>query len=88
MNIADKGKNVTNRNFLGSKIPRDFKVRGSSVALSGDNKDSLLIQGINLNDVSQTDAHISNDCAKRKKTDIRIFMYGIFVVDNTTSVTQ
>lgn len=83
MAVLDGGKTVTVKNFLGAKTTQVFPVRGDSQALIGDHKDVLIIQGINLEHVAQTAAHISNDCAKKKRNDVRIFLDGIFVAEKT-----
>ena len=84
--IQDDGKSVTVKNFLGSKDVCSFPVRGQSKAMIGDSKEFLIVQGININDVSQTAAHISNVCAKRKMHDVRVFMDGIYIMTKTTMV--
>lgn len=86
LSVENNGKAVTVKNFLGRRVSKTFPVRGESKAMIGDTKDHLIIQGINLNDVSQTAAHISNDCAKLKMHDVRVFMDGIYVMDRTTIV--
>lgn len=86
VSIVDNGKTVIVKNFLGTKDVLTFPVRGESKAMIGETKDIVIIQGINLDDVSQTAAHISNVCAKRKKNDERIFLDGIFVSERTAVV--
>lgn len=86
MGIQEGGKVVTVKNFLGSKTMSTFPVRGSSQVMIGDTKDILIVQGINIQDVSQTAAHISNGCARRKMHDLRIFMDGIYVINRTTII--
>lgn len=87
ISIENNGKQVTVMNFLGSKKPAVFPVRGQSVAMPGETKEFLIIQGINLNDVSQTAAHISSFHSKQKRCDVRVFLDGIFVAERT-SITQ
>lgn len=82
--VNNNGKEVKVLTFLGSKEERVYPVRGVSIAMAGDTKDTLVIQGININDVSQTAASISNDCLRRKKHDERIFVDGIYVSNRTT----
>lgn len=84
MAVADAGKSVTVRNFMGARETLSFAVRGETQAMIGDHKDILIVQGINLEDVAQTAALISNTCAKKKKNDCRIFLDGIFVAEKTT----
>lgn len=82
--INNNGKEVKVLTFLGSKEERTYPVRGTSIAMAGDAKDTLFIQGININDVSQTAASISNDCLRRKKHDERTFVDGVYISDRTT----
>jgi len=82
--VSKDGKTITVKNFLGTKTVLDFPARGTSKAYIGDNKDVLIIEGININDVSQTAAHISSTCSKRKMHDVRVFMDGIYVSERTT----
>ncbi|KAL6121776.1 ribosomal prt L9 [Nucleospora cyclopteri] len=84
--VADQGKSITVKNYLGNKIPKVFPVLGKSTASIGDDKDILIIQGINLNDVSQSAANIINDCRKKKKYDPRVFLDGIFTIERATLV--
>lgn len=86
MAIADNGKTVVVRNFLGTKSILSFPMRGESKAMIGETKDILVIQGINLEDVSQSAAHVQNTVAKRKKHDVRTFLDGIFVSERTSIV--
>lgn len=82
--IGNKGKEVTVQTFLGSKEERKYPVRGTSVAMQGETKDDIVIQGTNLLDVSQTAASISSDSFKRKKHDERIFVDGIYIFEKST----
>lgn len=86
--INKDGKEIKVLSFLGSKEERTYPVRGSSVAMPGEVKDTIVIQGININDVSQTAASVSSDSLKRKKHDERIFVDGIYVLDRTTIVQE
>lgn len=79
--IENNGKTVVIKNFLGTKDILTFPVLGDAKAMMGESKDIIIIQGTNLDDVSQTAARISNTCAKRKKHDQRIFLDGIFVTE-------
>lgn len=82
--INNNGKEVKVLTFLGSKEERTYPVRGTSVAVAGEVKDTLVIQGINIGDVSQTAASISSDSLRRKKHDERVFVDGIYILDRTT----
>ena len=88
ISINKEGKEIKVLSFLGSKEERTYPVRGSSIAIPGEVKDTIVIQGINLNDVSQTAASVSSDSLKRKKHDERIFVDGIYVLDRASIVQE
>lgn len=86
ISINKNGKEVKVHTFLGSKEERTYPVRGNSLAVPGDSKDTIVIQGTNLLDVSQTAASIASDSLKRKKHDERIFLDGIYIFERTNMV--
>lgn len=86
--INNNGKEIKVLSFLGSKEERTYPVRGSSIAMPGEVKDTIVIQGININDVSQTAASVSSDSLKRKKHDERVFVDGIYVLERTSIVQE
>lgn len=88
ISILQNGKEVKVHTFLGSKEERSYPVRGTSVAMPGEIKDTIVIQGINIQDVSQTAASISSDSFKRKKHDERIFVDGIYVLERTSIINE
>lgn len=72
------GKYLTIANFTGERSPRKAKIMGSSnVKINGDD---IIVQGINLEDVSQTAANIQNS-TKIKSKDPRVFLDGIYVFE-------
>lgn len=79
MNIAveNGGKTVVVRNFLGQRAPREYKMRGDSVARLGTDKDTFVIEGSSIEDVSQSAGTIQEDC-QVKKLDSRTFLDGIY----------
>ncbi|KAH9385922.1 large subunit ribosomal protein L9e [Nematocida major] len=83
MLVEDSGKTVIIKNFLGSKCDRIIKMRGSAVAKLSSEKDYLLIEGPNIQTVSQSAANISQKCVPKKK-DLRVFLDGTFVVAKGT----
>ncbi|KAI4292158.1 large subunit ribosomal protein L9e [Pancytospora philotis] len=87
MAILNGGKTVSIKNFLGAKDTMLFPVRGNAKARIGEHKDILIIEGTDIDDVSQTAAHIRNTCAKRKMHDGRIFLDGIYV-ENKTAIQE
>jgi large subunit ribosomal protein L9e len=74
--IGDGGSNVQIRNFLGEKFVRDCPMlEGTTIALS-DVKDELILQGNDIEKVSQSAASITDKCRVKNK-DIRKFLDGI-----------
>ena len=72
------GKTLTIENFIGERNPRKAKIMGDSkVIIKGDD---IIVQGINLEDVSQTAANIQNATKIRNK-DPRVFLDGIYVYE-------
>jgi large subunit ribosomal protein L6 len=73
-----QGKTLTIKNFTGERNPRKAKIMGDTkVTIKGDD---IIVQGINLEDVSQTAANIQNATKIRKK-DPRVFLDGIYVFE-------
>ena len=76
--VKIQGKTVTITNFTGERSPRKAKIMGeTTVKVKGDD---VIIQGINLEDVSQTAANIQNSTKIRNK-DPRVFLDGIYVYE-------
>jgi len=85
--IAPDGQSVEIRNFLGEKLVRHVNMlEGVTVAESSAQKDELILQGNDIENVSQSAASIQGQCRVRNK-DIRKFLDGIYVSDKTTVVT-
>jgi large subunit ribosomal protein L9e len=76
--IADNGKVLEVRNFLGEKEVRKLKMLGSVTVDRTDQKDEIAITGIDLDHVSQSAANIQQSTRVRNK-DIRKFLDGIYV---------
>jgi len=77
ISVEVKGKEVLIKNFTGERSHRRARIFGNtSVRMEG--KDTLLIEGINIEEVAQTAANIQQSTKIRKK-DIRVFMDGIYV---------
>lgn len=65
-------------NFTGERNPRKAKIMGDTkVTIKGD---EVILQGINLEDVSQTAANIQNS-TKITNKDPRVFLDGIYVYE-------
>lgn len=78
LKVIDKEKRLLIENFTGEKTPRIARIVGESkVKASGD---EIVIQGINIEDVSQTAANIEQS-TKIKDKDQRVFLDGIYVFE-------
>jgi len=76
--VKVKGKTLAIENFTGERSPRKAKIMGDTkVTIKGDD---IIVQGINLEDVSQTAANIQNSTRIRRK-DPRVFLDGIYVFE-------
>lgn len=78
ISVKTKDKFVLIENFTGERNPRRAKTIGSvQVKIQAED---VVIQGINLEDVSQTAANIEQ-ATKVKKKDPRVFLDGIYVYE-------
>ncbi|EGO02187.1 hypothetical protein SERLA73DRAFT_49507 [Serpula lacrymans var. lacrymans S7.3] len=85
--IQEQGQAVEIRNFLGEKTVRNVKMLdGVTVSESKAQKDELILEGNDVENVSQSAASIQGVCRVRNK-DIRKFLDGIYVSDRAT-ITQ
>jgi len=79
------GKTLTIENFTGERSPRKAKIMGDTkVTVNGDD---IIVQGINLEDVSQTAANIQNATKIRNK-DPRVFLDGIYVYEKNEGIQE
>jgi len=84
--IQDEGKAVEIRNFLGEKLVRHVKMLGGvEVSESKAQKDEVIVEGNDIDAVSQSAASIHGSCLVRKK-DIRKFLDGIYVSERSTVI--
>ncbi|KAF9495410.1 ribosomal protein L6 [Pleurotus eryngii] len=82
--IQDDGKTVEIRNFLGEKAVRHVSMLdGVVISESKAQKDELILEGNDIDNVSQSAASIQGICRVRNK-DIRKFLDGIYVSDKGT----
>merc|ERR1712113_1174953 len=80
--IADGGKRVEIRNFLGEKIVRSIAMLGDSKASKSENtKDEIHIEGTDIDMTSRSAALIHQSCLVKHK-DIRKFLDGVYVSAN------
>ena len=78
LKVIDKERKLLIENFTGEKTARTVRIVGDSkVKVAGD---EIVIQGINLQDVSQTAANIEQG-TKIKDKDQRVFLDGIYVFE-------
>merc|ERR1711939_44174 len=76
--IADDKKSVEIRNFLGEKqVRRVPMLEGTTVSGSTSQKDEIVVQGNDIDSVSQSAASIHGSCLVKRK-DIRKFLDGIY----------
>ena len=88
INVSVENGNVEIRNFLGEKRVRRLPVPAGVKAYRTDQaqvKDELVLEGNDLQHVSQTAAQIHESCLVKKK-DIRMFLDGIYVQTKETIV--
>jgi len=78
ISVKVKEHRVSIENFTGERSPRWARVMGD-VKIST-KEDDVIVQGISLEDVSQTAANIEH-ATKVKRKDPRIFLDGIFVYE-------
>ena len=72
-------RKVLIENFTGERSSRTAKIMGNSkVTVEGED---IIVQGINIEDVSQTAANIQQ-ATKIKKKDPRVFLDGIYVYEH------
>jgi large subunit ribosomal protein L6 len=78
ISVKVREKTVAIENFTGERSPRITKIMGDTkVTVKGED---VIVQGINIEDVSQTAANIQN-ATKVKKKDPRVFLDGIYVYE-------
>lgn len=85
LEIQEDGKVLLVKNFLGEKSIRTFRMHGVARVKLDERKDTFVIEGPSLKDVSQSAGTISNNCRPRKR-DSRVFLDGLFVIERGTMV--
>jgi large subunit ribosomal protein L6 len=78
INVKVKGNYVYIENFIGEKYPRKAKIIGKvNINITGD---EIIIEGIDIEEVSQTAANIEH-ATKIVGKDPRVFLDGIYVYE-------
>jgi large subunit ribosomal protein L6 len=80
ISVKVQGKTVLIENFTGERRARKVKMLGD-VQVKVQSED-IIVQGLNLEDVSQTAANIEQ-ATKVKKKDPRVFLDGIYVYERS-----
>jgi len=80
ISVKVQGKTVLIENFTGERRARKAKILGD-VQVKAQSED-IIVQGLNLEDVSQTAANIEQ-ATKVKRKDPRVFLDGIFVYERS-----
>jgi large subunit ribosomal protein L6 len=83
ISVKVKEKTVLIENFTGERNPRKAKIMGNSQVKA--QSEDVVVQGINLEDVSQTAANIEQ-ATKVKRKDPRIFLDGLYVYERSEAM--
>ncbi len=78
ISVKVREKTVVIENFTGERSPRIAKIMGDTKVIV--KEEDVIVQGANIEDVSQTAANIQN-ATKIKKKDPRVFLDGIYVYE-------
>ena len=88
VSVVDDNKAIEIRNFLGERITRVVKMlEGVTIDLSTAQKDELILEGNDIECVSQSAASIRQSVLVTKK-DIRKFLDGIYVSEKGVIVKE
>ncbi|HDD69639.1 MAG TPA: 50S ribosomal protein L6 [Candidatus Bathyarchaeota archaeon] len=85
ISVKVKDKEVLIENFTGERNPRKAKIIGDAKIKV--QSEDIIIQGINLEDVSQTAANIEQ-ATKVKNKDPRVFLDGIYVYERSEGMEE
>jgi large subunit ribosomal protein L9e len=88
VSVADNKKSLEIRNFLGERITRKVDMlEGVEIALGTGQKDELVLEGNDIENVSQSAATIRQSVLVKNK-DIRKFLDGIYVSEKGAIVEE
>ena len=85
ISVKVKDKTLLIENFTGERNPRKVKIRGN-VKVEVQSED-IIIQGMNLEEVSQTAANIEQ-ATKIKRKDPRVFLDGLYVYEKSEGIKE
>jgi len=85
ISVKVKDKTVLIENFTGERSARKARILGDTQVKV--QSEDILVQGINLEDVSQTAANIEQ-ATKVKKKDPRVFLDGIYVYEQSEGMEE
>jgi len=85
ISVKVKDKTLLIENFTGERNPRRAKIAGN-VQIKVQSED-IIVQGVNLEDVSQTAANIEQ-ATKVKRKDPRVFLDGIYVYERGEGIAE
>ena len=85
ISVKVKDKTISIENFTGERSARKLKIMGD-VQVKVQSED-VIVQGINLEDVSQTAANMEQG-TKVKKKDPRVFLDGLYVYERSEGVEE
>ena len=85
ISVKVKDKTVLIENFTGERNPRKAKILGN-IQVKVQSED-IIVQGINLEDVSQTAANIEQ-ATKVKRKDPRVFLDGIYIYERSEGIKE
>ncbi len=85
ISVKVKDKTILIENFTGERSPREIKIVGEARVKV--QSEDIIIQGTNLEDVSQTAANIEQG-TKVKRKDHRVFLDGIYVYEKSREMEE
>lgn len=80
MEVVDNGKAILIKNFLGEKAFRKFNMKGDSKVRLGSDKDTFIVEGSSIEDVSQSAGEIQEN-VRVKRLDNRAFLDGVYFIN-------
>ena len=85
ISVKVKDKTVLIENFTGERNPRKSKIVGNAQVKI--QSEDIIIQGMNLEEVSQTAANIEQ-ATKIKRKDPRVFLDGLYVYERSEGIKE